>query len=97
MEPGTSTCPQAPRTATDAGEKRVNNVSPVMRLLAAGIPLTLLLDLAHPDGPDSRGILARERRERDEAARRAPDPAATRFTPTVRAGVRAAGPFTASA
>jgi hypothetical protein len=32
-----------------------------MRLLAAGIPLSLLLDLASPHGPDSRGIIAHER------------------------------------
>ena len=31
-----------------------------MRLLRAGIPLSLLLDLADPDGPDTRGIMAYE-------------------------------------
>lgn len=35
--------------------------SPVMRLLEAGVPLTLLLDLAHPEGPDSAAINAVER------------------------------------
>jgi hypothetical protein len=32
-----------------------------MRLLAAGIPLTLLVDLAYPSGPDSERIAAVER------------------------------------
>jgi len=31
-----------------------------MRLLAAGIPLSLLIDLTAPDGPDSTGIIASE-------------------------------------
>jgi hypothetical protein len=31
-----------------------------MRLLAAGIPLTLLVDLACPSGPDSECIAANE-------------------------------------
>jgi hypothetical protein len=35
--------------------------SPVKILLEHGIPLTLLLDLAEPDGPDSRAINALER------------------------------------
>jgi hypothetical protein len=35
--------------------------SPVMQLLADGIPLSLLLDLAHPTGPDSIAINAVER------------------------------------
>jgi hypothetical protein len=35
--------------------------SPVMDLLADGIPLTLLLDLAAPDGPDSLAINSVER------------------------------------
>jgi hypothetical protein len=35
--------------------------SPVMHLLDSGIPLTLLLDLADPAGPDSRAINAVER------------------------------------
>jgi hypothetical protein len=33
-----------------------------MRLLAAGVPLSLLLDLASPTGPDSVGIAATEQR-----------------------------------
>ena len=35
--------------------------SPVMRLMEQGVPVTLLLDLADPDGPDSRAINAVER------------------------------------
>lgn len=31
--------------------------------LEAGIPVTLLLDLAHRDGPDSRAIYAAEQSE----------------------------------
>ena len=31
-----------------------------MRLLRAGIPLSLLLDLADPEGPDTRSIMAYE-------------------------------------
>jgi hypothetical protein len=31
-----------------------------MRLLAAGVPLSLLLDLASPTGPDSAGIASTE-------------------------------------
>ena len=34
-----------------------------MRLLRAGVPLSLLLDLADPDGPDTRAIMAAERRD----------------------------------
>ena len=33
---------------------------PVMAALAAGVPLTLLMDLADPAGPDSRTVLATE-------------------------------------
>jgi hypothetical protein len=33
-----------------------------MRLLAAGVPLSLLLDLASPNGPDSERIAATEQR-----------------------------------
>jgi hypothetical protein len=33
------------------------------RLLTAGVPLSLLMDLCSPLGPDSRGIVAREREE----------------------------------
>ena len=36
--------------------------SPVMALLGQGVPLSLLIDLASPAGPDSRGILGAERR-----------------------------------
>jgi hypothetical protein len=36
-------------------------INPAMRLLAAGIPLSLLIDLVSPFGPDSRGIIAHER------------------------------------
>jgi hypothetical protein len=32
-----------------------------MRLLEAGVPLSLLMDLTAPDGPDSAGISACER------------------------------------
>ena len=35
--------------------------SPVMHLLESGIPLSLLIDLASPGGPDSRAINAVER------------------------------------
>jgi hypothetical protein len=35
--------------------------SPAKRLLDAGIPLTLLLDLADPAGPDSQAINSVER------------------------------------
>ena len=35
-------------------------VSPAMRLLQAGVPLTLLLDLCAQEGPDSAVIIARE-------------------------------------
>ena len=35
--------------------------SVAMRLLAAGVPLRLLLDLAAPNGPDSELIAATER------------------------------------
>jgi hypothetical protein len=35
--------------------------SPAKQLLDSGIPLTLLLDLADPDGPDSVAINAFER------------------------------------
>ena len=33
-----------------------------MRLLAAGVPLSLLLDLASPTGPDSQWLAAMEQR-----------------------------------
>jgi hypothetical protein len=35
-------------------------VHPVMAALAAGCPLTLLIDITEAHGPDSRRILARE-------------------------------------
>jgi hypothetical protein len=35
--------------------------SPVMRLLESGIPITLLMDLAATDGPDSYAINCTER------------------------------------
>jgi hypothetical protein len=35
-------------------------VSPAMRLLQAGVPLTLLLDLSAQEGPDSARIIAHE-------------------------------------
>ena len=37
-------------------------------LLAAGVPLTLLLDLMEPGGPDSAAILAAERAGTDPGA-----------------------------
>ncbi len=37
--------------------------STVLSMLAAGIPLTLLMDLAAPAGPDSRAILGDELRQ----------------------------------
>lgn len=40
----------------------------VLNLLGAGIPLTLLLDLAHPAGPDSLAILEDERAARAQSA-----------------------------
>ncbi|HEU0132130.1 MAG TPA: hypothetical protein VFQ85_14170 [Mycobacteriales bacterium] len=35
--------------------------SPALELLRSGVPLSLLLDLAAPNGPDSREIARRER------------------------------------
>jgi hypothetical protein len=35
-------------------------MSDVMQVLGAGVPLTLLVDLAYGSGPDSREILRRE-------------------------------------
>ena len=37
------------------------NHEEVMRWLAAGLPITLLCDLASPDGPDSTAINTAER------------------------------------
>jgi hypothetical protein len=36
-------------------------LSRAFALLSAGVPLTLLIDLSAPDGPDSAGILSSER------------------------------------
>ncbi len=38
----------------------MNRQFSVLECLRAGIPLSLLLDLASPDGPDSRDIARRE-------------------------------------
>ena len=54
----------APRAAAPDGH--------VLALLAAGIPLTLLMDLASPGGPDSRLILAEEQRQARRARARSP-------------------------
>ena len=35
--------------------------APILSLLESGVPLTLLIDLADPAGPDSRSINAVER------------------------------------
>jgi hypothetical protein len=35
-------------------------MSPVLAWLRSGVPLSLLLDLADPDGPDSRAIAREE-------------------------------------
>ncbi|HET7312667.1 MAG TPA: hypothetical protein VFJ17_15225 [Mycobacteriales bacterium] len=42
--------------------RRLDESGHPMRLLAAGVPLSLLLDLASPTGPDSEGIAATEQR-----------------------------------
>jgi hypothetical protein len=39
-----------------------------MRLLEAGVPLSLLIDLTAPDGPDSAGIIAAERSDGGRAS-----------------------------
>jgi hypothetical protein len=54
--PTASPAPTVVRTAAERGE-----ASPVMALLEAGIPLSLLVDLAAP--PDSAGIARDERGE----------------------------------
>jgi len=41
---------------------RLDEASHPMRLLEAGVPLSLLLDLASPTGPDSRWIASTEQR-----------------------------------
>jgi hypothetical protein len=53
---------------------------PIMTLLTAGVPLTLILDLAYPDGPDSQMIY------RLEQPVDAPAPASAAAAP---AGLRA--------
>jgi hypothetical protein len=45
----------------DESRRRGSPALGPMRLLAAGIPLTLLLDLTRPDGPDSDAISRHER------------------------------------
>lgn len=49
--------------------------SPLMALLARGVPVTLLLDLLDPDGPDSAAINALERPPGDPIWDDAADPA----------------------
>jgi hypothetical protein len=51
---------------------------PIMTMLATGVPLTLLLDLQHPDGPDSQMIYLLEHPR--------PEPAASDTTPRTTAG-----------
>lgn len=41
---------------------------PIMTLLATGVPLTLLLDLQHPAGPDSQVIYLLEQPRPDPVA-----------------------------
>lgn len=50
----------------DVTQQRGSEPGPslAMRLLGAGVPLSLLLDLASPDGPDSERIAAAERAAR---------------------------------
>jgi hypothetical protein len=38
----------------------IATVHPVMTALAQGVPISLLMDLADPAGPDSRTVLATE-------------------------------------
>jgi hypothetical protein len=52
------TTPGTGARSADAGVAAV--VHPVMTALARRVPLTLLLDLAEPTGPDSRAVLATE-------------------------------------
>jgi hypothetical protein len=47
---------------TEDRRPQVSEPHPAMRLLRAGIPLSLLLDLADPSGPDTWGIMQAERR-----------------------------------
>ena len=55
---GCSRCVSGPADITDVTLHRATH--PVMAALAARVPLTLLLDLADPAGPDSRHVLATE-------------------------------------
>jgi hypothetical protein len=48
-----------PRVDT-SGVVANQNVHPVMAALAARVPVTLLMDLADPAGPDSRAVIATE-------------------------------------
>ena len=52
--------------------------SPVMNLFARGVPVTLLLDLLDPSGPDSFAINALERPPGDPIWDEAAIPAAVR-------------------
>ena len=50
-----------PNQVSMSSQHRSSDNPPVaMRLLASGVPLRLLLDLAAPDGPDSEVIAATE-------------------------------------
>jgi hypothetical protein len=48
--------------AQDERRPSVSEQHPAMRLLRAGIPLSLLLDLADPNGPDTQAIMEAERK-----------------------------------
>jgi hypothetical protein len=45
----------------DTTRRADDDQAPAMRLLAAGVPLSLLIDLASSSGPDSETIAAVER------------------------------------
>jgi hypothetical protein len=49
-----------PRNADDNQVTQSSRPHPVMAALAAGCPLTLLIDLTDARGPDSKRIMARE-------------------------------------
>ena len=49
-----------PAPAVDRGIVTSLQPHPLMAVLAAGVPLTLLVDLADADGPDSARIFRRE-------------------------------------
>lgn len=63
-------------STADADDQNVQEISAatarvspgrfVMSLLGNGVPLTLLMDLCRPDGPDSRWILAAERPDAEQ-------------------------------